>query len=155
MAAHTLSPAYPVTEPVQYDRPSASGWRDGAFIRRPVAERVAKEDLKWYLLNKYRVLFIDRISRDDLEELKYYLRQQYDPKTGWKREYTQRFVVKMGEYLQEEILRSEIAGIASLLALMKPEDLRDGAGSVPRPEAGSGIRTGMSMPTGRYDRRNP
>lgn len=150
MAEDTVSPAR--SAPVLPAFPCSGGSACGGEVirvREPVTEWKAKEDLKWYLLNKYRVLFTDRITPDDLEELQYCLRRQYDPKNGWNREYAQRFVLKMREYLQEELLRSEIAGIASLLALMKPEDLRDGAGSVPRPKAGSGIRTGMSLLTGR------
>jgi hypothetical protein len=118
-------------------------------VREPVAEWKAKEDLKWYLLNKYRVLFTDKITRDDLEELQYCLRRQYDTKCGWNREYNKRFVLKMREYMQEEILKSEIAGIESLLTLMKPEDLRDGAESGPLRKGGSGIPAGIRMLTGR------
>ena len=145
MAEDTLSPVRPapILQPSPHFAESACG---GEFpgVRKPVAEWKAKEDLKWYLLNKYRVLFTDKITRNDLEELQYCLRRQYDPERGWNREYTKRFVLKMGEYLQEEILKSEIAGIESLLTLMKPEDLRESASAVPAtmgdPASGPGIK---------------
>lgn len=88
-----------------------------------MTDRMRKDDLKWYLVNKYRALLIDKLTRKDLEELRYFLKQQYDPKRGWDRVYLRRFVLKMKGYMEEEILKREIAGIVSLLTLMNPEDL--------------------------------
>jgi len=101
-----------------------SGGGEVILCRNRMTERMAREDLKWYLMNKYRALFTDKLTRDDLEELQYCLRHLYDAKHGWDRDYLQRFVLKLREYIQEEILKREITGIASLLTLMKPEDLR-------------------------------
>lgn len=93
---------------------------------RPVAERAARDDLKWYLMNKYRALLTDKLTCGDLEDLKYCLRQQSNPKDGWDRRYRKQFVLKMGEFMQEDVLRTEITAIESLISLMKPEDLRKG-----------------------------
>jgi hypothetical protein len=150
MAENTVSSVRPAQILTASSRFAESACRGEVIrVRDPVTEWKAKEDLKWYLLNKYRVLFTNKITRDDLDELQYCLRRQYDPKSGWNREYNKRFVLKMGEYMQEEILKSEIAGIESLLTLMKPEDLRDGAESGPLRNGGSGIPAGIRMLTGR------
>jgi hypothetical protein len=89
-----------------------------------MTEQKAREDLKWYLMNKYRALFVDELSRQDLEELQYCHRKQYDSEHGWDQEYLQKFVLKLREYMQDDILKREIAGIETLLMFMKPEDLK-------------------------------
>ena len=132
LAANSVSPVLPAANPSARDR-SLRGTDRGKVIlpRNRVTERTVKEDLKWYLMNKYRALFTDKLTRDDLEELQYCLRHQYDPKRGWNREYQRRFVLKMKEYMQEETLKREIAGIESLLMLMKAEDLIRVMGDIP------------------------
>ncbi|RPI39823.1 MAG: hypothetical protein EHM53_04230 [Methanoregulaceae archaeon] len=125
LAENTVLPVLPAANPFARDRSTGGTHGGEAFLpRNRITERMAKEDLKWYLLNKYRTLFTDKLTHENLEELQYYLRHQYDPKRGWNREYLRRFVLKMREYMQEETLKREITGIASLLTLMKPEDLR-------------------------------
>ena len=94
-----------------------------AVTRNLMTDRMRKDDLKWYLVNKYRALFIDKLTQKNLEELRYCLKHQYDPERGWDRVYLRRFVLKMKWYREEEILKREIAGIVSLLTLMNPEDL--------------------------------
>ena len=129
LAENTESPALPAVNPFARGR-SSGGMDRGEVVlpRNRMTEQTAKEDLKWYLMNKYRALFTDKLTRDDLEELQHCLRHRYDPRRGWNREYLQRFVLKMKEYMQEETLKREIAGIESLLTLMKPEDLEKGDG---------------------------
>ncbi len=125
LAENTVLPVLPAANPIARDRSTGGTHGGEAFMpRNRITERMAKDDLKWYLLNKYRTLFTDKLTHENLEELQYYLRHQYDPKRGWNREYLRRFVLKMREYMQEETLKREITGIASLLTLMKPEDLR-------------------------------
>jgi predicted RNA-binding protein len=124
MAGMSVSPARPVQDtPAPSRFAGGTGQGDGIRARDLVTERTAKDDLKWYLMNKYRAEFTGKITREDLEELRYYLKRQDDPKPGWGQEYRKRFVRKMGNYMPEDILRNEIAGIASLLLLMRPEDL--------------------------------
>jgi hypothetical protein len=87
------------------------------------AETAPQEDLKTVLINKYRDLFVDKLTREDLDKLQFYLRREYDPERGWNREYRRKFEQKLREYMHEEILTREIAGIETLVPLMKPEDL--------------------------------
>ncbi len=101
--------------------------RNANTTRSLMTERLEPGDLKWYLMNKYRALFVDKLTREDLEELRYYFRLQYDPKRGWDKKYAGKFVLKLQEYMHEEILKCEIAGIVSLVTLMKPDDLNKGA----------------------------
>jgi len=96
---------------------------DRYLARYLITERMAKEDLKWYLVNKYQELFIGRLTGEDLEELQYYLRWQYDAKRGWNYWYLKKFIRKLRGYMHEEILKREIAGIETVLTLMRPDDL--------------------------------
>jgi len=96
-------------------------------------ERDAKDDLRWYLMNKYRAILIDRLTADDLEELRICQRRGSGTNNGRDREFLHRFVMKLREYLPEEILRYEIAGIESLVILMKAEDLPDPHRAASRP----------------------
>ena len=127
LAENTMSPVLPAGNPIARGR-SSGGTDRGEVLLPRMTERRAKEDLKWYLMNKYRTLFTDKLTRDELEELQHCLRHRYDPRRGWNREYLRRFVLKMKEYMQEETLKREIAGIEALLTLMKPEDLKRGEG---------------------------
>ncbi len=150
MAENTVSPVWSAQIlPVSLRFAARARGGEVAGIREPVTERKVKDDLKWYLMNKYRRLFTEKITPDDLEELQYYLRRQYDPKSGWNREYNKRFVLKLGEYMTVEILRREIAGIESLLTLMKPEDLGERTEFIPPRNGESGMRAGTSMLPGR------
>lgn len=132
MAENTVSPVWSATTlPISPSFAESTCRGEVTWIREPVAEWKAKEDLKWYLMNKYRVLFTEKITPGDLEELQYYLGRQYGPKHGWNREDDKRFVLKMKGYMEEEILKREIAGIVSLLTLMNPEDLNLLPGMLP------------------------
>jgi len=120
--------------PIQSSYPLSGDQEQGGSDRQNVTtheslmtERMAREDLKRYLVNKYRPLLVDKLTREDLEELQYYHRRQYNTKHGWNREYQRKFVLKLQEYMHEEILKSEIAGIETLVRLMKPEDLENNA----------------------------
>ena len=88
-------------------------------------ERLAREDLKWYFMNKYRAFFLDKLTLEDLKELQFYQRQQSDTKRGQDHECLRKFVLKLRGYMPEEILKHEITGIETLVTLMKPEDLQN------------------------------
>jgi hypothetical protein len=134
LAEDTLSPVRCAQIQITPARFS-EGAGDGEVIMpgKLMTERMAKEHLKWYLMNKYRTLLTDKLTPQDLEEFQYCLRHQYDPERGWDREYLTRFVLKIREYMQEDILKREIAGIESLLTLMKPEDLNHERNDLPPP----------------------
>jgi hypothetical protein len=98
-----------------------------------IVERMAREDLRWYLVNKYRPLLISKLTPKDLEEIQYYLRRHYDTKRGWDHEYVKKFIRKLKEYMPEEILKREIAGIETVLTLVKPGDLKKDSGKPESP----------------------
>ena len=82
------------------------------------------EGLKKSLINKYKEMFIEKLTRRDLDELQFSLKKQYDKEHGWNHEYRMKFEVKLRQYFHEEVLRREIASIETLLSLMQPKDLR-------------------------------
>ncbi|MDD1701283.1 MAG: hypothetical protein LUQ04_10910 [Methanoregula sp.] len=82
------------------------------------------DDMKTSLMNKYREMFIDKLTPQDLEELQIYLGKQYDKELGWNSEYRQKFESKLKQYFHEEVLRREIASIETLLGLIQRQDLR-------------------------------
>jgi hypothetical protein len=91
---------------------------------KPTPEEGDQSSLKTVLMNKYRDLLLDRITKEDLEELRYYLSRQYDEKHGWNDECRRRFEQKLQMFMHEEIMRREIAGIETLLPLLTHEDVR-------------------------------
>ena len=83
----------------------------------------SSDDVKTLLMNKYREIFIDKLSQQDLDELRFYILNQYDQNLGWNREYKLKFESKLRHYFHEEILRREIVSIEALIRLMNPDDL--------------------------------
>jgi len=83
----------------------------------------SSDDVKTLLMNKYREIFIDKLSRQDLDELRFYILNQYDQNIGWNREYKLKFESKLRHYFHEEILRREIVSIEALIRLLNPDDL--------------------------------
>jgi hypothetical protein len=83
----------------------------------------SSDDVKTLLMNKYREIFINKLSRQDLDELRFSILNQYDQNLGWNREYKLKFESKLRHYFHEEILRREIVSIEALIRLMNPEDL--------------------------------
>jgi hypothetical protein len=88
-----------------------------------VPEPTKQEELKTVLMKKYRDLLVDKLTRRDLEELQNSLKSQYDTEHGWNQEIRRKFELKLQEYMHEEILKREIAGIETLLQLITSEDL--------------------------------
>ena len=88
-------------------------------------EKIAPDDVKTLLMDKYREMFVDKLTPKDLEELQYYLRHQYDKGIGWSSEYKLKFEFKLRQYFHEEILKREIASIETLLGLLQSQDLKN------------------------------
>jgi len=84
----------------------------------------SSNDVKMVLMNKYKEMFIDLLTPQDLDELQFYLGKQYDKKRGWNREYKLKFELKLRQFFHEEVLKREIASIETLLGLLHPHDLR-------------------------------
>ena len=55
--------------------------------KKRTRNKTATDEVKTSLMNKYRETFIDRLTPQDLEELQFYQRQQYDKEHGWNNEY--------------------------------------------------------------------
>ncbi len=87
-------------------------------------KKTVSDEVKTSLMNKYREMFIDKLTPQDLEELQFYLGHQYNEKLGWNSEYKLKFEFKLRQYFHEEILRRELASIETLLELMQPQDLK-------------------------------
>ena len=87
-------------------------------------DRKKLKELKDFLLTKYRDLLVDKLDREDLKELQEYLFRQHDDESGWNDEYRRKFELKLQGYMNEEVLRREIAGIETLLPLMTAKDLK-------------------------------
>jgi hypothetical protein len=81
------------------------------------------EDIKKTLMNKYRAIFVDKLTKQDLSDLQFYLRNQFDEKRHINAEYKLKFESRLRQYFHEEILRREIVSIETLLSLLEPEDL--------------------------------
>ncbi len=98
------------------------------ILKNTVKKRNGKkpfpEDVKTLLITKYRETFIDKLTRQDLEELQFYQKNQYDKERGWNSEYRKKFEFKLRQYFHEEILLREIASIETLLGLLQPKDLK-------------------------------
>ncbi len=76
------------------------------------------------LIERYRVILVDKLSAEDLRELQFYLRNQFDEKGNLDPEYKEKFEWKLRTYLHEEILTREITGIEALIRSLKPGDLK-------------------------------
>ncbi len=113
------------TDLLKKDLPSLG--YSGEEIEHRFSHEIAREDLKNSLMERYRDLLINRLTRGNLERLQLYLAHQYDARHGWNHEYRRRLVLKLQGYMTEEILTREIAGIETLLRLMTPDDLENGS----------------------------
>ena len=47
-----------------------------------IRKKTAPDEVKTSLMDKYREMFVDKLTPEDLEELQFYLRQQYDKERG-------------------------------------------------------------------------
>ena len=77
------------------------------------------------LVERYRTILVDRLTRADLAELRFYLRNQFDRRGNLDREYKEKFEGKLRRYLHEEVLTREITGIEALIRVLRPEDLKE------------------------------
>lgn len=86
-----------------------------------------EETIKTSLMNRYGESFIAKLTPQDLDELQFYRKKQYDKEGGWNSEYRLKFESKLRQDFHEEILTREIASIETLLGLINHRDLRDSA----------------------------
>jgi len=89
-----------------------------------MSERDTDDLVKPLLVEKYKEVFIDRLTSRDLQELRFYLQNQFDKNRQWNPEYRMRFESKLRQYFHEEVLRREIASLEVLIGLLDPDDLK-------------------------------
>ena len=83
------------------------------------------DDLKTTLMNKYKDMFVDKLTQQDLRELQFYLKNQFDEKRQLNAEYKLKFESRLRHYFHEEVMKREIISIETLLGLLKPEDVKN------------------------------
>jgi len=82
------------------------------------------DDLKTTLMNKYKDMFVDKLTQQDLRELQFYLKKQFDEKRHLNAEYNVKFESWFSVFFQDSVLRREIISIETLLGLLMPEDVK-------------------------------
>jgi hypothetical protein len=85
---------------------------------------VRKTDGEDPLIGRYRSILVEKLTKEDLAELKLYLRNQFDDEGNLVREYKEKFEEKLRSYLHEEVLTREIIGIEALIRDLEPGDLK-------------------------------
>jgi len=83
------------------------------------------DGIKTTLMNKYQEMFVDKLTQQDLRELQFYLKNQFDEKRQLNAEYKVKFETRLRQYFHEEVMRREIISIETLLGLLTPEDLKN------------------------------
>jgi hypothetical protein len=83
------------------------------------------DDIKTTLMKKYMAMFVDKLTQQDLRELQFYLKHQFDEKRQINAEYKLKFESKLLQYFHEEVLRREIVSIETLVSILKPEDVKN------------------------------
>jgi hypothetical protein len=82
------------------------------------------EELGATLRARYRTTLIEKLTRKDLEALKFYLRRQFDEHGHLNNEYKGKFEWTLRKYLNDEVLTREITGIEALVRILQPEELK-------------------------------
>ena len=88
--------------------------------RKASGQEVEMEALK----ERYRAILVDKLTPEDLAELQFSLRNQFDDRGNLDMVYKEKFEEKLRKYLHEEVLTREIAGIEALIRGLKPSDLK-------------------------------
>jgi hypothetical protein len=76
------------------------------------------------LVERYRAILVDRLTREDLGELMFCLEHQFDEHGNLDMEFKRRFEWTLRKYLHEEVLTREITGIEALIRSLEPGDLK-------------------------------
>jgi hypothetical protein len=87
--------------------------------------RNTSDDIKITLMNKYKEMFVDKLTQQDLRELQFYLKNQFNENRQLNTEYKLKFESLLRQYFHEEVLRREIISIETLLGLLTSEDVKD------------------------------
>jgi len=82
------------------------------------------DDIKTTLMNKYKEMFVDKLTQQDLRELQFYLKNQFNENRQLNTEFKLKFESHLRQYFHEEVLKREIISIETLLGLLRPEDVK-------------------------------
>ena len=75
-------------------------------------------------MHKYKEMFVDKLTQQDLRELQFYLKNQFNENRQLNIEYKLKFESRLRQYFHEEVLKREIISIETLLGLLRPEDVK-------------------------------
>ena len=107
---------------------NSEGWAAGMAGKREGAHSGKRDELSdelgTDLRARYRTTLIDKLTRKDLEALKFYLRRQFDEHGHLSSEYKGKFEWTLRKYLHDEVLTREITGIEALIRVLQPEELK-------------------------------
>jgi hypothetical protein len=98
-----------------------AGKREG--VHSATRDEVSDE-LGTTLRARYRTTLIEKLTRKDLETLKFYLRRQFDEHGHLSNEYKGKFEWTLRKYLNDEVLTREITGIEALIRILQPDELK-------------------------------
>ena len=76
-------------------------------------------------MNKYKEMFVDKLTKQDLKELQFYLKNQFDENRQLNAKYKLKFESLLRQYFHEEVMRREIISIETLLGLLTTDDVKD------------------------------
>ncbi len=96
----------------------------GKDLDKNIYHENSPDEIKKMLMTKYRDMFVDKLTQQDLQDLQVYLRSQFDEKRRINAENKLKFESLLRRYFHEEIMRREIVSIETLLSLLKPEDIK-------------------------------
>ncbi|MDD1665320.1 MAG: hypothetical protein LUQ32_08175 [Methanomicrobiales archaeon] len=82
------------------------------------------DEMERSLRARYKTTLVDKLTREDLEDLKFSLENQFDEHHNLNLAYKRKFEWTLRKYLHEEVLTREITGIEVLIRSLKPEDLK-------------------------------
>jgi len=97
----------------------------GKNKKRNNFNRNPSDDIKTTLMNKYKEMFVDKLTKQDLKELQFYLKNQFDENRQLNAKYKLKFESLLRQYFHEEVMRREIISIETLLGLLTTDDVKD------------------------------
>ena len=83
-----------------------------------------KDEMKSALIDKYRSMFVDRLTPRDLEELQMLLRGKINADRTINHKFLLKFEYKLRTFFHEEILTREMTSIEAVVESLRPEDLK-------------------------------
>ena len=82
------------------------------------------DPLKEILLRRYRVTLVNKLTPQDLEELKCYLEKEFDEQRNIVPEFRLKLEEKLRIYIPEEVMKKEMINIETLLSYLTVDDLK-------------------------------